>query len=363
MISYWQQENGKLIKKDENTLGAKHNTWIDARLVTSDDIHTLEEKYHIDSENILDILDPDELSRIEKNDKAGYTLAIVRLPVFSPGDDIAYFTAPIGIIIQGQTIITICWTDCDVLHDFAANRIADLTLNDFSSFTISFMARADFTFLRYLKELNRRTTTIQNEMFRAVENREFIQLLNIQKSLVYFSTSLKSNQLLLERLRKTKILKLDNEDQDWLDDVEIDNRQAMEMADTYTNIMSQMNEAFGAVLSNNLNIVMKKMTLISLVLMIPTFITSFFGMNVPLPWMHSGWKGMAAIIFLCLLSAFVGWYFIMGSTNAATQASLRKKSIKQINAEQKQKRFLRKQEKLAASQAKKTTTHRNGGKK
>jgi magnesium transporter len=368
MISYWQQENGKLIKKNEHELDAKHNTWIDARLVTSDDVHTLEEKYHIDPENVLDILDPDELSRIEKNDETGYIVTIVRLPVFTPSDDISYYTAPLGIIIQGNNIITICWTDSDVLRDFAANRVPELSLKDFTAFTIRFMSRADFTFLRYLKELNRRSTTIQNEMFRAVENREFIQLLNIQKSLVYFSTSLKSNQMLLEKLRKTRVLKLDEEDQDWLDDVEIDNRQAMEMADTYTNIMSQMNEAFGAVLSNNLNIVMKKMTLISLVLMIPTFITSFFGMNIPLPWMHSGWKGMVTIIILCILSALIGWYFIMGSTNAASQMTHHKKSFKQIHAESKQKQFIKKQERLAAKQGtaesgKKTAMHKSGGKK
>ena len=358
MITYWQQENGKLIKKDESNLNTRQNTWVDARSVTRDDIQKLEETYHIDPENILDILDPDELSRIDKNEERGYTMLIIRLPVFSPSDDISYFTAPIGIIIIGSTIITICWTDSDVLHDFAANRVAELSLKDFTAFTIRIMARSDFTFLRYLKELNRRSTTIQNEMFRAVENHEFIQLLNIQKSLVYFSTSLKSNQLLLEKLRKTRILKLDEEDQDWLDDVEIDNRQAMEMADTYTNIMSQMNEAFGAVLSNNLNIVMKKMTFISLILMIPTFITSFFGMNVPLPWMHSGWIGVTAISGLCIVSACIGWYFIMGSTNSASSPTPKRKNLKQLSAEKKQKRLIKKQDKIAESPSKST-----GGKK
>src|SRR5574344_1775465 len=130
MISYWQQENGKLIKKEESALDAKQNTWVDDRLVTSDDVRTIEEKYHIHPENVLDILDPAELSRIEKNDERGYTLTIVRLHVFSPTDDISYFTAPLGIIIQGNTLITICWTDSDVLHDFAANRVPALSLKD-----------------------------------------------------------------------------------------------------------------------------------------------------------------------------------------------------------------------------------------
>ncbi len=321
MITYWQQENGKLVEKSEEELNPSLNTWIDARSVTSDDVEELESKYKIDHENILDILDPDELSRIEKNEDANYILTILRLPVFSPSDDISYFCTPLGIITYGKFFITICWTDCEVLKDFAANRIKELSLNDFPAFTIRFLARADITFLRYLKELNRRATTIQNEMFRSVENQEFLQLLNIQKSLVYFETSLKSNQLLLEKFRKTKIIKLDEEDQDWLDDVDIDNRQAMEMADTYTNIMAQMNDASASLISNNLNIIMKRMTIISLVITIPTFITSFFGMNVPLPWMNAGWIGVIAITLLCLMTSGVAWYIFVRTSKYASPVS------------------------------------------
>ncbi len=358
MITYWQQENNKLVKTDKDELDMRRSIWVDARNVTRDDIAFLQETYNIEQDYMLDILDPDELSRIERNEDAGWTLTIIKLPVFQPNADISYFTTPVGIIIKGRTIITICWTDSDVLHDFAANRVSELSLNDFPAFIIRVLARSDTTFLRYLKELNRRATTIQNEMFKAVENNEFIQLLSIQKSLVYFATSLKSNQLLLEKLRKTKILKLDEEDQDWLDDVEIDNRQAMEMADTYSNIMSQMNDAFGAVLSNNLNIVMKRMTLISLVMMIPTFITSFFGMNVRLPWGNMSdqtWWGVIVISLLCVGSVVAGYFFFMGSTSSQRKTI---KDFKKLKAERKQKRFIKKQDKLAEMQSKK-----KGGKK
>lgn len=347
MITFWQQEEGKLVRKDDNELDTSKNTWVDARSVTRDDIRTLEELYKIDPENILDILDPDELSRIEHNDEVGYTLTIIRLPVFSPADDVSYFTAPLGIITFDKFFITICWTDCEVLKDFAANRIRELSLNDFPAFTIRFMARADITFLRYLKELNRRSTTIQNEMLRSVQNHELIQLLNIQKSLVFFTTSLKSNQMLLEKLRKTKIIKLDEEDQDWIDDVEIDNRQALEMADTYTNIMTGMNDAFASVLSNNLNIVMKTMTAWNLVLMLPTFVTSYFGINVPLPWAESKWVGAVAIAGMCVLTAAMGYVFFM-KRNLTPSAETRKRtSFKIRRAERKQRRYLKRQEKLA----------------
>ena len=313
MITFWQQVEGKLVKRDADELDSKEKVWVDARCVTRDDISELESEFGIDSENLLDILDPDELARIEKNEESDYTLTIVKLPVFSPGDDISYFTAPLGIVTYDRFFITICWTDCEVLKDFAANRIKDLSLNDFPAFTIRFLSRADTAFLRYLKELNRRATTIQNEMLRSVQNHELIQLLNIQKSLVYFSTSLKSNQMLLEKLRKTKILKLDEEDQDWLDDVEIDNRQAMEMADTYTNIMAGMNDAFASVLSNNLNIVMKTMTAYNLVLMMPNVVTSFFGINVPLPWANSvfKWTGVLAVLGICIAACAFGYFFFM----------------------------------------------------
>ncbi len=359
MVTYWQQEDGKLVKKSEEELDSSKKTWVDARSVTRDDIQNLQDKYKIDPENMLDILDPDELSRIERNEEYDYILAIMKLPVFSPVDDVSYFTAPLGIIITGQFFITICWTDCEVLKDFAANRIKELSLNDFPAFCIRFMARADVMFLRYLKELNRRATSIQSEMLRSVQNHELIQLLNIQKSLVYFSTSLKSNQMLLEKMRKTKVLKLDDEDQDWIDDVEIDNRQAMEMADTYSNIMEGMNNAFASVLSNNLNIVMKTMTAWNLVLMLPTLVTSFFGQNIPLPWDGTkGWKwtGLLSLIGICIFAGLLG-YFLFMKRNITTfnarvkvkknKTSKRKKSSGQRRAERKQVRYLKKQDKLA----------------
>lgn len=350
MITYWQQENGKLVKKEQEDLNQDENTWVDARSVTRDDIHELEETYGIDSENMMDILDPDELSRIEKNEDMDYILTILKLPVFSPSDDVSYFTAPLGIIIKEKFLITICWTNCEVLKDFAANRIKEISLNDFPSFTIRFMARADMMFLRYLKELNRRATTIQNEMLRSVQNRELIQLLNIQKSLVFFTTSLKSNQMLLEKMRKTRIIKLDEEDKDWLEDVDIDNRQAMEMADTYTNIMTTMNDSFASVLSNNLNIVMKTMTAWNLVLMLPTLITSFFGINVPLPWDGTrGWKwaGAFAVLGISVLTSIWGWFFFMKRKIASFEEKSHRLSFKQRRDSRRQRRFLKKQESKA----------------
>ncbi|MBQ8384759.1 MAG: magnesium transporter CorA family protein [Spirochaetaceae bacterium] len=341
MITYWQQEDGRLLKREPKELDPKLNTWIDARSVTREDIRILEEEYQVEQEHILDILDPDELSRIEREDN--YTLTIARVPVFTPSDDISYTTAPLGIIVYDHIIITICWTDCEMLRDISANRMKGLNLGDFPAFIVKILSRADTMFLRYLKEINRRSTTIQNELQQSVKNNELIQLLNLEKSLEFFTTSLKSNQLLLEKLRKTRLLTFDADDRDWLEDVEIDNRQAMEMTDTYSNILAGMVDAFASVISNNLNIVMKKLTTISLILMVPTFITSFFGMNVPLPFAKSGWLGIVAISLICLATAILAGQLLL-KDKPPRQAKRNRKSLSQRIKERKMVRMIKMQE-------------------
>lgn len=302
MVRYWKQgEGGQLVGATKDEVGSGR-LWVDARNVTQAEIAELQESFGIDPELFMDVLDPDELSRIERWD--GCSLAIMRLPVFTPGADVSYTTAPLGAIVLPGTLVTVCWTDCEVLRDLAANRIKGLTLADFPAFIIRILARADTMFLRYLKEINRRTVSIQDELHESIENAELIQLLNIEKSLTYFTTSLKSNQLLLEKIRRTRLLKLDEEDQEWLDDVEIDNRQAMEMASTYSQITAGIMDAVSSLISNNMNVIMKKLTVISLVMMVISFITSFWGMNIRLPWSgDDGWTGFFVIIGLCAVSA------------------------------------------------------------
>ncbi len=300
MITVWKQENRKFI---EGARG-EGRVWVDARNVTRDDIRELESEYGVDTEIIMDILDPDELSRIDREDE--YTLIIVRLPIFLAANEVSYFTIPLGILLFPDFVVTICWADCEVLHDLTNNRVRGLSLGDLPAFVVRVLARADLIYLRYLKEINRRSGTIELELQKSVRNNELIQLLNLEKSLVYFTTSLKSNQLLFEKLMKTRLIQLDEEDREWMEDVATDNRQAIEMADIYSNILSGMMDAFASVISNNLSIVMKRLTVISLVLMIPTMITSFFGMNVTLP--TSSWPGhsaLVAIVATCLVSSLV----------------------------------------------------------
>ena len=200
MINYWVQEEGqfvKITKEDFSKMETPRRVWIDARRVSQDEISSLQTEFSLDPELLLDVMDQDELSRIEDWDD--YVLAILRLPVFTPNSEVSYTTAPVGAVIFPDKIITICWTDCEVLKDLSANRIKGLSLGDFPAFLIRILARSDIMFLRYLKEISRRVTSIQGELHEQIENAELIQLLNLEKSLTYFTTSLKANQLLLEK--------------------------------------------------------------------------------------------------------------------------------------------------------------------
>ncbi len=340
MINYWQQINGQFKKIKKSELDNKTPTWVDARLVTRDETNSLQNEFNIEQDHILDILDSDELSRIEEGE--GYILTIVRVPVYEPGADTPYYTVPIGIIIKKNILITLCWTDSEVLRDFCSNRIRNIRLSDFPSFIVQIINRANLNFLRYLKEINRRSSGIQNEMRLEIENKEIIQMLSLEKSLVYFTTSLKSNQLLLEKMNNTKLIQFDEEDFDFVEGVKIDNRQAIEMADTYSNILFGVMDAYSSIISNNLNIVMKKLAIINVVMMVPTFITSFFGMNYPLPFENMGRYAIILISGLCLASVFIANWILNINKKSNYEQKLTRSQRKKLRI---QKRELKKQEK------------------
>ncbi len=346
MITYWQQIDSQFTKTKKDSIDKTLPLWVDARNVTRDETTLLQEEYQLEQDHILDILDPDELSRMEDGD-SGYILTIVRVPCYDPAAETPYFTVPIGIIIKGKIIITICWTDNEVLKDFGANRVRNVRLNDFPSFIVHIINRANLNFLRYLKEINRRSTSIQGEMREEVENKEILLLLGLEKSLFTFTTSLKSNSLLLQKMKNTRLIKFDEDDLDFVEGVVIDNRQAIEMADTYTNVLFAVIDAFSSVTSNNLNVVMKKLAVINLVMMAPTFVTSYFGMNFDLPFQNFlGYIPVICATALCLISVAISWALL--SVNKNSIRSLRNSRKISKNQRQKikaEKKRLKKQEK------------------
>jgi magnesium transporter len=292
-------QNNKGITESETVV---KGCWIDARNLSREDLKQLETEYQIASELLTDIMDADEQARIEKEDE--YTAIIVRVPVYDEKYESPYFTLPLGIILFSDKIVTICSRSSDALQDMAANRIRGFSLTNKSAFVLNLLGRSAYTFLKALKELNKWTASVQGELQRSIKNNELIQLLSIQKSLVYFTTSLTTNELLLEKLQKSPLLRFKEDEKELLEDVLTENKQAIEMSKIHSSILTGTMDAFASVISNNLNIVMKRLTIVSIVLMIPTLITSFYGMNVNLPFQNSH-IAVIAITALSLLTAFV----------------------------------------------------------
>ncbi|MDR2536765.1 MAG: magnesium transporter CorA family protein [Treponema sp.] len=277
MITIYVQGKRVLIEAKE----VSKDCWIDARNVNEKDLDLLEREYGIASELLIDIMDADEQARAEKEDE--YTAFIVRIPVYDAEADPMFFTLPLGIVLFGDKIITICQKSSEALDDIARSKVRGLNLANKSAFVLNLLGRSAFTFLRFLKDINRRSTRIELDLQKSIKNNELIQLLSLQKSLVYFTTSIKTNELLLEKLQKSSLIRFKEDEKDLLEDVVTENKQAIEMANIYSATLSGTMDAFASVISNNLSIVMKRLTIVSIVLMIPTLIYSFFGMNVSLP--------------------------------------------------------------------------------
>jgi magnesium transporter len=188
-------------------------------------------------------------------------------------------------------------------------RIKNFSTYKRSRFILQIFFKISNLYLKYLSKIHKETDIVEEELRESMKNKELIDLLNIEKSLVYFTTSLKSNEIVLERLSKGNIIPLYEEDEDMLEDVIIENKQAIEMCDIYSSILSGMMDAFASVISNNLNIVMKVLTLVTIIMQIPTIITSFFGMNVKLPLMQNPLAWIYIILMSAISAVWVIFWF------------------------------------------------------
>ncbi len=194
-----------------------------------------------------------------------------------------YSTIPLGIILIGDSIVTICLKDSPIIRDFIENKVKTFYTFKKTRFILQILYRNAIKYLQYLKQIDKESSRIENELHKSMKNKELIQLLALEKSLVYFSTSLKANELVLEKLMRQENIKNYPEDAELLEDVIIENKQAIEMARIYSDILSGTMDAFASVISNNLSIVMKFLASVTIVMAIPTMIASFFGMNVLVP--------------------------------------------------------------------------------
>jgi magnesium transporter len=254
--------------------------WVNIVDPTRENLPLIARHFKIPLDFLTASLDIDETARVEVED--GATLFIVKVPYFDESSvDVLYLTIPIGIILVSKLVLTVCPKPDSVLRDFAENRVRNIAPGD--RFILQIIMRATLLYLQHLKQLNNAASIIQKKLELESRNKQLIKLFHIEKSLVFFTTSLKSNMFLLERLKRTRALNMDEASEDLLEDIFIECRQAIEMANIYSDILSGMMDAFASVISNNLNIVMKLLTSLTIIMTIPVLVASLYGMNVKLP--------------------------------------------------------------------------------
>ena len=209
------------------------------------------------------------------------TLILVDTPFIETDDDgEEYITIPMGIILLEDCIITVCLKDAPLLKEFFKGRVRGFSSKKRNRFILQVLYRNAARFLYYLRRIDQKSNDVEDELHKSMKNKELIAMLKLEKSLVYFSTSLKGNEAVLERLLRMTFIRQYPDDTDLLEDVIIENKQAIEMCTIYRDILSGTMDAFASVISNNLNIVMKVLTLITIIMTIPTIVASLWGMNV-----------------------------------------------------------------------------------
>ena len=277
MIKIFRTIDGHIHQLNE----ASEGCWVVLANPTATEILETANKYHIDQDDLRAPLDEEERSRIEVEDNN--TLILVDIPVIEERNQKDWFgTLPLGIIISEDMIFTVCLEETPVLDAFMDGRVRIFFTYKKTRFILQILYRNASMYLHYLRILDKKSEVMEQKLHGSPKNQEIIELLEMQKSLVYFTTSLRVNEVVLEKLLKVESIKKYPEDTDLLEDVITENKQAIEMAHVYTGILNSMMDTFSSVISNNVNGVMKFLTTITIVMAIPTMVFSAYGMNLNL---------------------------------------------------------------------------------
>lgn len=302
MISIYKTVEDELISVDKIEDGC----WVYVTRPTTEELERLQDETGIDMDDLRAPLDDEERSRVEVEDD--YNMILVDIPSLDEKD--RYVTIPLGIYMTKEVIVTLCLEESPVLRAFANKRVREFYTFKKTRFVFQILYRNATSYLRYLRIIDRKSDQIEEKLHISQKNSELIELLELEKSLVYFTTSLRSNEVVLEKLLRTEKIRKYPEDEDLLEDVIVENKQAIEMANIYSNILSGMMDAFASVISNNLNIVMKLLATVTIVLSIPTMIASFFGMNFDvIPLGHNPYGFAITIVITLLVSLLVALFF------------------------------------------------------
>lgn len=255
------------------------NCWVHIECPTEEENKFILEDLGVPIEFINDIIDIDERPRIETEDD--WTLIVLRVPYRTNDPKLPYSTAPLGLIFKKDCFLSICYVNIDMIEDFSRYSVRkSINFSNYFDLVLRLELSSSVWYLKYLKQINLKIKAAENELERSIKNEDLQTLLELEKCLVYFRTSLKGNDILTNKVKRLNSFK-ELSDPDLLEDVEIELTQAQDTSKIYSDILSGTMDAYASVISNNLNIIMKRLTSISIILMIPTLIASFYGMNVP----------------------------------------------------------------------------------
>ncbi|MBV4357371.1 magnesium transporter CorA family protein [Pinibacter aurantiacus] len=307
MIQIFKNINHQTVAIDK----AENGAWINVLPpLKQEEFNDLSEQLDVPLDFLTDSLDIDERSRYEEEDNV--KLIVIKTPTENNSfneSDAFYITIPICIILTHNQIITVNSFENAAIKKFLStfqNRHPDnrkmMVLKIFEKIVQNYMA--------YLKEINQRRNILEQKLYDSNRNEELLELMRIQKSLVYFVTALRSNELLLLKLERTNFLGLNDEEKEFLNDLIVDISQGLEMANTYTNILSSTLDAFASIISNNLNNVMKRLTSITIILSLPALVAGIYGMNVPIPYQTYPHAFYIPLILSVVASIILSWYFL-----------------------------------------------------
>lgn len=302
--------NQKLIKLKKNRLYA--GSWVNVINPSSEELEKISSWIKWDVDTLKTSLDVDERSRIEQDGKN--FMVIINLPLLD--DEGQFDTLPCSMVFTPKNLVTLCSRENRILGSFTKATASSFDTKNPTKMLLSILYKATQFYLRYLKIINRKTDSIEYSLRNTTNNKELFQLMEIQKSLVYFTTALRDNQLVLQKLIRmvraksiSSILDFGEEDIDWLEDIMIENKQAIEMVDMHRTILESMMDGFASVINNNVNQVMKFLAAITIILSIPTMLASFWGMNVELPLSKVEFGFWYVIALSTILTALVILFF------------------------------------------------------
>lgn len=312
MLTVYKHTDSELVS-DTTVADAKKGSWINLVNPDPDELALVNIMTEIPTDVLKTALDMEERSHVEIEDD--YLFVVLNIPALRGND--SYDTVPLGIFLTPDFFITICLEESEVLYPFINEQVSTFYTFKKTRFLFQIMYRTATLFLRYLQQINHRTDDIEIQLRHTTKNKDFFQLLELQKSMTYFTSALKTNGTVMDRILRIRrheavrhVLKIYEEDEDLLEDVIIENKQAIEMVEMYSNILMNMMNAFTSIISNNLNMVMKLLASVTIILAVPTVIFSLWGINVPVPFMDLdfGFYGVVGIAaFVTLIAAFLLW--------------------------------------------------------